>query len=687
MNSPTVRLKLFGEFQAWIGDRLVELRLKRARLLLAYLALAPSGRASREELVALLWSERGEAQGRQSLRQTIAVSRRAFSTPELDILRSDPETVSIDLKAVETDAVTFKQLVRENSEKNFEHAAALYTGEFLAGLIVRDPLAEDWLSERRAELQSLLLRCLGSALADCTRLERHESVERVASRILAIDPLDEEAHRALMTVHLAQGRPSLAFRQLQRCRKSLLRDLSVTPAPETEALIRLPAGRQPARVGAVQQAAGVNDRQAPRGPSAHGRAADILLPVQKARDHARTRAPSLIVAPFEVLGDGARADLLAYGLVDDIVVDLSRFSTLFVVPPGPVAELNLRPVDPVHVGSTLEIRYVLTGSVQESDERVRVTAMLLDAENGRALWAERYDRQLTDFFEVRDDLARRIAIAASNSAETADYGRLQQRDTKHFGAWELCTLAQRKFLAYTSEHNAEARALFSRALELDPGYARAQVGLGWTHVEDFCFRWSSDPQHSLQQGHQLACQAEASEPRHYKVRYLLSYIQYFRRQLGEAVEECVRARADNPNDPELLFHEGFMMACSGHAESGFNRAEEALCLNPCHADWFHFIYGIVALEAGRYETSLAALSRYIDLTSGPFVGLKASALRFRVAANALSGRLNAARRDASGFLTLDPNFRVNAYTRSLARKDPASIERMTAALRSAGLPA
>ena len=687
MSSHTVRLKLFGEFQAWIGDRPVDLRLKRARLLLAYLALAPSARASREELMTLLWSDRDEPQARQSLRQTIAVIRRAFSTAKFDVLQSDLRTVSIDLNAVESDALTFRRLARENAEKHAEQAAALYTGDFLGSLVVRDPLAEDWISERRAELQSSLLRCLVSLQAAHVRLERHEAVEQVASRILEIDPLNEEAHRALMTVYLARGQRSLAFRQLQRCRKSLLRDLSVTPASETEDLMRCSARGQIARVVMIQQPAEVDGRQVSNLLGVSERAGEILLPARNGRHHAKARAPSLIVAPFDVLGHGPRADLLAYGLVDDLVVDLSRFSNLLVIPPGPAAILNLQPIDPSVVGSTLEVRYVLTGSVQETDDRVRVTAMLLDAENGRALWAERYDRRFIDFFGVRDDLARRIAVSASSYADAADYERLKQRDTNHFDAWELCTLAQRKFLSFTPSNNAEARSLFSRALALDPGFARAAVGMGWTHVEDYCFRWSSDPQHSLQQAHHLACQAEIAEPRHYRVRYLLSYIQYFRRQLAEATDECARARADNPNDPELLFHEGFMMACSGRAESGFNRAEEAMCLNPCHPDWFHYIYGIVALEAGRYETSLAALTRYIDLTGGPFVGLKASALRFRVAANALSGRLHAAQQDAAGFLTADPNFRVHAYARNLARIDPSSIERMASALRSAGLPA
>ena len=101
-------MRLVGEFQAWAGpDCPVDVTLKRARLLLAYLALAPSGRASREEFMALLWSERGDAQARQSLRQTIAVIRSAFSATNIDLLRADLETVAIDLTSVTSDVATF----------------------------------------------------------------------------------------------------------------------------------------------------------------------------------------------------------------------------------------------------------------------------------------------------------------------------------------------------------------------------------------------------------------------------------------------------------------------------------------------------------------------------------------------------------------------------------------------------
>ena len=115
--------------------------------------------------------------------------------------------------------------------------------------------------------------------------------------------------------------------------------------------------------------------------------------------------------------------------------------------------------------------------------------------------------------------------------------------------------------------------------------------------------------------------------------------------------------------------------------------EEAISLDPCHPNWFHYIHGIAAFEAERFETSRVAVNRYIELQYGPFVGLKASALRVRAAANALSGRAEAARQDANAYLALKPDFSLSTYVRGMPRQDPISFERMTSALRTAGFPA
>jgi hypothetical protein len=106
-----------------------------------------------------------------------------------------------------------------------------------------------------------------------------------------------------------------------------------------------------------------------------------------------------------------------------------------------------------------------------------------------------------------------------------------------------------------------------------------------------------------------------------------------------------------------------------------------------HPNWFHYVHAVAAFEAERFETSLSAVNRYIQLQPGPFVGLKASALRMRAAAGAMTDRIDAARRDACNFLDLNPDFQLSTYVRRMHRQDPNSVDRMTVALRSAGFPA
>jgi DNA-binding SARP family transcriptional activator/TolB-like protein len=680
MRSQTVQLKLFGGFQALLEqDVCVEVPLQRARLLLAYVALNPSGRARREELIALLWSARGETQARQSLRQTIAVIRRAFSGKGVDLLKADSESVSIDLSAINSDVAAFNHFARKAGAQDLEAAATLYAGDFLAGVQIPDQCAEEWIATQRASLQSSLLRCLSALLAAYRRLDRHNDIERIATRILALDPYDEDAHRALIGVHLFRGQRITAFRQLQRCRDSL-RELSLTPGPETEALVRSFAPRP--RSLTARPVANARAEQS----RSRGEGQDPVA--ERTRQGPGGKAGiSVIVAPFDALGDLGRAELLAYGLIQDIVIDLSRFTSLSVVPPGPVASLNQRPIDPLAIGSKLGVQYVLTGSVEAHDGRVRVACTLLDAKDAHVVWGDRYDRRLCDFIDIRDELARRIAAAASSSADAAEFERAKLADTRELGPWQLRALAQRKFHAFTPHQNAEARSLFGRALELDPAFVRARVGLGWTHFEDFCFVWTKEPQASLLQSHELVSQSLLGDPRLFSARCLLSYIYFFRHQFDEAVEECKLARADNANDPEIILHEGHLLACTGQPVAGMDRVEEAIALDPTHPNWFHYIHAVTAFEAERFDTSLSAVNRYIQLQAGPFVGLKGSALRIRAAANAMSDRMDAARRDARDFLAMNPDFQVSAYVRRMNRQDPKSLDRMTVALREAGLPA
>jgi predicted ATPase/DNA-binding SARP family transcriptional activator len=262
---PRARLKLLGHFDARGPDgSAVRLNLKKARIALAALALATDGRIGREELMALLWSDRSEGQARQSGRQTLAAIRRAFREVGCDVIDADLDTIVLASDAVDIDAVRFRTLLAAGDTESLRSAVALYTGPLLEGLAVHDPEAEDWLASRRAELQAAALRAMETLLAAYTRTGAFDDLEALGRRALEIDPLLEEAHRALITAHLARGQHALATRQFRYLRELLARELQTAPSPETIALMKAgaPAAIEPGRLAKQDDALGVRARAA-----------------------------------------------------------------------------------------------------------------------------------------------------------------------------------------------------------------------------------------------------------------------------------------------------------------------------------------------------------------------------------------------------------------------------------------
>ncbi|WEK04503.1 MAG: BTAD domain-containing putative transcriptional regulator [Candidatus Devosia phytovorans] len=240
MQSAQFHLDLLGPFEArFEGGEPIDLKLKSERLMLSWLALRPRQSGSREEIAALLWSERSDAQAYQSLRQTLAALRRALGGKAQDLLRIDREKVMLVAGAVGSDVAFMLGLVANSAVEELERAAAQYRGEFLEGLNIRDPLVQQWLEDRRVELRVAAVQRFEWLLSAYARSGRHADAEAIASRLIEIDPLAEEGYRALIRVYLARGERAMALRHYRRCRDVLARNLSVEPSEETKALMRL----------------------------------------------------------------------------------------------------------------------------------------------------------------------------------------------------------------------------------------------------------------------------------------------------------------------------------------------------------------------------------------------------------------------------------------------------------------
>jgi DNA-binding SARP family transcriptional activator len=230
-----VCLTLLGGFQARAASgEPLPLPTKKAQALLAYLALRPGQAHPRDKLATLLWGDTAEARARDSLRHALAALRKTLPAPARLVL--DGPTVALDPAAVKVDVAAFEQRVAEGSPAALKEAAALYQGDLLEGLSVSEPPFEEWLLAERERLRELAIEALAKLLAHQTEAESSERAIQTAVKLLALDPLQEAVHRALMRLYVRQGRRAAALRQYQVCVGILQRELGAEPEAETRRL-------------------------------------------------------------------------------------------------------------------------------------------------------------------------------------------------------------------------------------------------------------------------------------------------------------------------------------------------------------------------------------------------------------------------------------------------------------------
>jgi DNA-binding SARP family transcriptional activator/tetratricopeptide (TPR) repeat protein len=232
-----LRLSLLGGFDAILGVRSLTFT-RKTQGLLAFLALSPGYASPRSRLAALLWAERGEEQARNSLRQALFDIRRAMGPDGERLLRADHDRVELSAVELEVDAVAFQDLARTESASALDQAAALYRGELLAGLAVKEAAFESWLVGERERLHQLAVRVLSMRCEQQRADGALDVAIETALRLLVLDPLQEPVHRALMQIYAARGSRALAVRQYQICVDTLRRELRVEAEAETRRVYR-----------------------------------------------------------------------------------------------------------------------------------------------------------------------------------------------------------------------------------------------------------------------------------------------------------------------------------------------------------------------------------------------------------------------------------------------------------------
>jgi len=387
--------------------------------------------------------------------------------------------------------------------------------------------------------------------------------------------------------------------------------------------------------------------------------------------------PSIAVLPFQNLSGDQEQEYFSDGMTNDIITDLSKFKILFVIASNSTFSYKGKAVKVQQVAEELGVRYILEGSIQRTGERLRINAQLIDATTGRHLWAERYERNATDFFTIQEDIVRTIVASLAFQVQEAEIERAVGKGTDNLKAYDYYQQGRKAFDIFTDKANNEARELFEKAIELDTEYALAYSYLTWVHVFNWRYRWGEDPERSFDLSLESARKAIALDPDDHESHWALGFAYLAHGDYERAEAEYERTLALNPYDADLLVEMAELLVKTGKAAQAVAQVKTGMRINPRYPDWYLWNLGWAQYFAGQYDEALAALNKM----SNPYNGVR----RTRAAVLVRLGRIEEAREVIAKFIETDLDMTLEEME-GRVWKDREALERWIEDLRTAGLP-
>jgi adenylate cyclase len=393
--------------------------------------------------------------------------------------------------------------------------------------------------------------------------------------------------------------------------------------------------------------------------------------------------PSIAVLPFNNMSGDPEQEYFSDGITEDIITDLSKVGGLLVIARNSSFAYKGKSFDIRTVGRELGVRSVLEGSIRRAGNRVRITAQLIDAASGGHVWADRYDRDLTDIFAVQDEVTEQIVAALKISLTPSEKASMTGSGTTNLEAHDLFLRGREIAIAPTKNRQTfeQAVTLLKRAIELDPGYAEAYAALAMTYNLDFHNRWTEDPDKSLEIAARLAGEAIEKGPNEPFGHYVQSVIASFKNDLPRATAESEKALAINPNYAQAHSSRGIIDIYNGEPMLGIPRLERSMRLDPAFAhQYIHFV-GLAYLVAGKYEAAAAQFKERILLS--PQTDLSRA---FYASTLGHLGQPDEARRIWHELKEINPKYDFEGHIGRLPFRKPEDVARIREGLTKAGLP-
>lgn len=643
-----VEIRLLGGFAVNVAGAAVELPGQKERALLAYLVTEPDKLHRRERLAGLLWGNSADARARDSLKHALGRLRRALGDGAA-ILDASRETVSADSAAFWLDLAEFERLSGSDDEETLDKALALWGGDLLAGLIVDEPVFEEWRAGLAARLRQSMDDASLRYLALVAEGRDPEKSVAAARRALRFDPQSERACRLLMRGLEASGDRAQAMAAYHDFAKRLKAALDVAPDAETTRLF------QAIRSGGTSPA-----------------------PAPVAEESQR---PSVAVLPFRtLLGDET---WFAEGVAEEIITALSRVRGIDLIARSSSFTLGAEGA-PAEAWQALGARYLVQGSTQRDDTAVRINVKLTDASAGTVLWSETFNEGLTDIFALQDRIAARVAGTLLPKLEAAEIARSSRKPTTSLDAYDYYLRGLPEMHRWAKEPCERAMAHFSRATELDPGFAAAHVMKVRCYSQRKASGWVTDPEAETAEALRLARLAADLAPDDALVLAVAGLgLGYVVGRPEQGVRLTERALALNPNLAWGLVFSGWMHVWLGLNETAIEQFARAMRLSP-HDPQF------MMMQAGTAWALFNAgqATEAIDWAESAVVGNPNVLIAWcaLAASRSACGDIQGARSAMAEILRFDPSFRASNLLTFFPIRGEANIRNWTKALEQAGLP-
>lgn len=391
--------------------------------------------------------------------------------------------------------------------------------------------------------------------------------------------------------------------------------------------------------------------------------------------------PSIAVLPFENLSEDPNQEFLTDGMTEDIITDLSRVSSIRVISSSASGRYKGKDIIPQQVGKELTVDYILQGNMRRIGDLLRVNAQLVDAKTGFNHWAKRYDRKVSDLFEIQDEVTTSVVGAFNIDLSDDEKKGLSHVTKLNLKAYDYFQEGQRAAIEHTKNSYQRAITSYRKAIDVDESYGRAYGAMGYVMAIQFRRGWTDTPRETLDRALELAKTGVKLDNTIPQTYWSLGYVYLMRKELDKAEEAVATAIKIAPGHSDAYGLQALISNNRGEPEKAIEYARKGMDLNPFYTWDYLYNLGRAYYNLKKYDEAVDFLERAKERNPNAI-----TIVQHLAAAYYRAGLVDDAEWQVEEMLSLNPNLTVSHIVKSIPISDEKILADLLSALKAAGLP-